>query len=132
MWGYHVVHPSGLPLGKRLSTPPNVCCDERIFQVPFDAGTVNACVADPRPSLSPFLSRGFVVVVAFVEQAIPEAQPLTIPRGFRWWVPDYVPPDTLIVRKTVFVLVSGTVDGRMSLWDWDPVNLVVRVQCHDN
>ena len=66
------------------------------------------------------------------EQAIPEAQPLTIPRGFRWWVPDYVPPDTLIVRKTVFVLVSGTVDGRMSLWDWDPVNLVVRVQCHDD
>ncbi len=62
---------------------------------------------------------------ALLSQSIPEAEPMQIPRGFRWYVPPYTPPEVKIVRKTVFVLVSGTVDGRISLWDWDPVNRAV-------
>ena len=42
-----------------------------------------------------------------------------IPKGFSWWRPKYTPPPTLIVRETVISLVTATVDGRVSLWEWN-------------
>jgi hypothetical protein len=57
---------------------------------------------------------------------LPVAVPITVPKGFQWWVPPYTPPAPQVVRETVTVLVTATVDGRVAMWTWDHEQRVVR------